>query len=123
MRDVIKCQASSEGESWSVEVFDGEELLASVHGLASAAHAREAADYLRLGLLAGWRFSCAPSNEEVNAAVVAMREFDHDEALKSDDEEDDCADSVEQIERRRAREILISAANARAGRIAAMRME
>ncbi|WP_157638381.1 hypothetical protein [Burkholderia ubonensis] len=123
MRDVIKCQVSSEGGSWSVEIFDGDVLLASVHGLASAAHAREAADYLRCGSLAGWRLSCSPSTEEVAAAVVAMREFDQEEALKADEEKDDSTDSPEQIERRRAREILRSAAFARARRIAVLRME
>ncbi|MEB2504626.1 hypothetical protein [Burkholderia anthinoferrum] len=123
MRNVIKCQASSESESWSVEIFEGEALVASVHGLASAAHAREASDYLRSGLLTGWRLSCAPSGEEVDAAIAAMHEFEQGEALRSAGEDDDAADSPEQIERLRAREILMSAAFARAGRIAAMRVE
>lgn len=123
MRDVIKCRASSKSEAWSVEIYDGETLLASVHGLESAAHAREAADYLRSGLLAGWRLSCGPYSDEVDAAVVAMHEFEQDEALRSADEDDDAAESPEQVERRRAREILRSAAFARAGRIAAKRLE
>ncbi|MBR8221291.1 hypothetical protein [Burkholderia ambifaria] len=123
MRDVIKCQASSEGESWSIEIFDGEALLASVRGLSNAAHAREAADYLRLGVLSNWRISCNPSAEEVSAAAEAAHEFDLEEAQRDVPAEDDCGDSPDQIERRRVREILRAAIDARASRISALTRE
>ncbi|WP_145956516.1 hypothetical protein [Burkholderia pseudomallei] len=123
MRDVIRCHASSAGESWSIEIFDGEALIASVHGLASAAHAREAADYLRLGTLSDWRLSCNPSAEEVSAAVEAAHEFDLEEAQRDAPEDDDCGDSPGQIERRRVREVLRAAAAARASQVAALKRE
>lgn len=123
MPDVIKCQVSSEGESWSIEIFDVEALIASVHGLASAAHAREAADYLRLGVLSDWRLSCNPSAEEVSAAVDASLEFDIEEAQRDALEEVDCRDSPDQIDRRRVREILRAAVAARVSRMAALKRE
>ncbi|MCA8026494.1 hypothetical protein [Burkholderia cepacia] len=121
MRGVIKCQASSEGEAWSIEIFDGEALIASVHRLASAAHAREAEDYLRIGALSDWRLSCNPSAEEVSAAVEAANEFDLEEAQRDAPEEHDCGDSPGQTERRRMREILRAAAAARVSRMAVLK--
>lgn len=74
MKEVVKCHGTSAGETWSIEIFDGERLVASAHGFDSAYAAREGGDYLRAGIAANWQLSRQVLDAEINAGVEAYRE-------------------------------------------------
>lgn len=113
MKEVVKCHGTSEGESWSIELFDGDKLIASAHGFSSAWAAREAGDYLRAGVVANWRLSRAASDAEVSAGVAAYRDDEELERACADEVEDDGVEVDDTgIIRRRVRAILNSASQA-----------
>lgn len=84
LRDVIQCEVNDKGESWLVQLLDGEgATVAMVSGLKSQAIANSASEWLRIGLLRNWDALRLLTPEQCAAGVAAMHanESDIDEGL------------------------------------------
>ncbi|WP_225031798.1 hypothetical protein [Paraburkholderia sp. XV] len=83
MQEVIKCHVRGNEEVWSVLLLDGDRVVASAAGFPDAARARDAAEYLRSGVMADWKLSNLYQPEDIEAAIEPLKASD--EELMDDD--------------------------------------